>query len=103
MSQGLGEQRSVPFGAVYVRLDLAKGDRPFRKPAIMIENQVEGILPSLIREALLGLAMIFAKTVAIAVAVMIDPSKGCPGVRPQRAYRLEIAGAREMLPEQQQE
>ena len=102
-SQSPGEQRSVSFGAVYVRLNLAKGDRPFRKPAIMMENRVEGILPSLIREALLGLAMIFDETVAIAVAVMIDPGKRCLGVRPQRAHRLEIAGAPEILPEQQQE
>src|SRR6202042_2509297 len=103
MSQSLGEQRSVSFGAVYVRLDLAKGDRPLRKPAIMMENRIEGILPSLIREALLGLAMIFDEAVAVAVAVMIDPGERCLGVRPQRAHRLKIAGAPKILSEQQQE
>ena len=97
------QQGSVPLGAVHIGLHLAQRDRSFRSAAVAMENRVVRILPSLIREAVLGLAVVFDEAVAVAIPVAIDPSQRGFGIRPQRAHRLEIAGADEIFAEQQHE
>ena len=72
-AQRLGEHRGMPLGAVHVALDLAEGDRPFGQPAVVMKDRVEGVLPTLIGQPVLRLAVIFDEAVAVAVAVAIDP------------------------------
>jgi hypothetical protein len=103
MSKSFGQHRGVPFGAVYVGLDLAERDRALRQATVVMEDRVERILPSLVRKALLGLAVIFDETVTVTIAVSFDPGERCLDVRSQKAHRCKVAGPPEILPEQQQE
>ena len=61
------------------------------------------ILPSLIGQALLRLPVIFDEPVAVAIAVGVDPAQRRLGVRPQGAYGGQVAGAHEVLAQQQHE
>ena len=93
----------VPLGTVDVRLHFAKRDRTFRSAAVAMENRVVRVLPTLIRETILGLAVIFDEAVAVAIPISIDPLQRRFDIRPQQPHRIEVAGAVEIFAEQQHE
>src|SRR6202012_167377 len=63
----------VALRPVNVGLHFAKRDRPLGHAAILMEYGVVGVLPALIGESLLGLAVVLEEAIAVAVAVAIDP------------------------------
>ena len=87
--------------AVHIGLHFAQRDRTLRELAAAMEDGVLGILPTLIGEAGIGLAVVFDEAVAVPVTVSVDPIERCLRVRPERAHRLQIAGAGVVLAEQQ--
>jgi len=61
------------FSIVGVALDFTSGARRGCQGAIVEENGVPGVFPALVVQAQRGFAFIFDITVAIAVAVVVDP------------------------------
>src|SRR6267154_6746741 len=57
------------FGAIYVGLHLAEGDRRRGQRAVTIEDGVVRIFPSLLRQSLFSLGLILNKAVFIFVSV----------------------------------
>ena len=68
-----------------------------------MEDRVVRILPALINQSTLVLAMIFDKTIAIRVTMGIHPIKCGLDMRPQLPHRFEIAGTLEVFASQQNE
>src|ERR1700730_6996865 len=103
MAEHRGDRRAVPFRAVDVGLYFAKRDGSLGVLAVAMEHRVLGVLPSLIGKPLLGLAVVFDETVAVAIAVGIAPRKTGRRIRPHRPHGFEVAGARKIFAEQQHE
>ena len=57
-----------------------------------MENGVVGVFPPLLHQSVLGAPRIFDKTIAIAVAVVVDPFQCRQDIRPQFAQKFEIRG-----------
>src|SRR5438552_12966010 len=73
------ETRHAAAGVQAVSLDLDQRDRRLGRRAVQMGNAVPGILPPLVSQAPLGLALVLDEPVAVLVAVLVDPAQGCLG------------------------
>src|SRR5262249_57078804 len=73
LAEALGAARRQELAAVDIALHLGERDRPLREPAVGMEARVQGILPALVGEALLGGAVVFDEAVAVGIARSVDP------------------------------
>ena len=97
------QRRCVPLGAIHVGLNFAQSNWPLGQAAVLVEDGVVRILPTLIDQTLGVLALIFHKPVAVRVAINVDPMKGRLDIRPQLPNRFEISGAFEVFADQEHE
>ena len=73
------QTRATQPRVVGVALELARRARCGRKRAVVEQNGIPGVLPTLVLEAEFGLALVLDVAVAISIAVLIDPLDGVPG------------------------
>ena len=85
--------RDAFFGGVDVRLHLAQRDGPGGQPAVIVENGIVRVFPSLLHQSVLGAPRVFHEAVAIAVAMLVDPLQGGEDVRPDFAQEIQIRRA----------
>src|SRR6185312_7890945 len=84
---GRGDMRSIGIG-----LHFAKRDRPFRDAPVGVEHGVARVLPSLLQETARRAPLVFDESVAVPIAVVLDPRERRPAVRPDRLDEGEIVG-----------
>src|SRR5947208_9080161 len=72
MIQRRRQRRGVSLGAINVGLNFAKSDRTFGQAAVLVEDGVVRILPTLIDQPFGILALIFYKAVTVRVAISVD-------------------------------
>src|SRR5208283_5473817 len=65
--------RATSPGVVDIALQLAKGFRPLHQRAVRIDDAIRRILPGHVLVADWRSRLIFLKTVAVAVAIVVDP------------------------------
>src|SRR6266576_1133868 len=82
------------LGSVKVALHFAQSDWSFGRRTVGVENRIMRVLPTLMDETEFRLASVFHETVAIDVAIMIDPCKRALDVRPNRLNERAITRAR---------
>src|SRR6266404_1484573 len=95
-----GKAGGAHLGVVYVALDLA--GRPGRRRDLAVGEQdgVPGILPALVLQPRIGVALVLDVAVPVAIAAAIDPRQRGARVRLQIAHQLGIAGPPLVLVEQ---
>src|SRR5215470_10425084 len=103
MPQRRGQRRRVPFGAINVGLHLAQRDRPLGCTAILVKDRVVRVFPTLINQTVRVLTLVFYESVAVRIAIGIEPAERSLDVRPELPDGVEITGAFEILAEQQHE
>ena len=74
-AEPLRATRRQPLGGEHIALHLGQRDIAFGQRAVGMEDRVEGILPALVAQPLVGRALIFDKAVAVGVAGAIDPAQ----------------------------
>src|SRR5262249_34671059 len=87
-----GAAGSQTLGGVHVALYFGEGDRRRRGGSVGVEDGIEGILPTLIDEAVLAGALVFQEAIAIGVSRAVDPCQRSVDRGPQRLERLQIPG-----------
>ena len=92
-AQSARQASGVALGGEHVALHFAQRDRALGQLAVGVEDRVLRVLPALVAEAALAPGGVLDETVAVAVAVVVDPAQRRLQVRPDRADGLEVAGA----------
>src|SRR5690606_25368253 len=92
LAERLRELRGTPLRVVDVALHLAERDRALGKRAVRVRDTVERVLPALVRESPRRLSPILDESVAVRVAVLVDPCKRALDVRPNSPQTLDVAG-----------
>ena len=93
MAQIRGYSRDAVLGRVYIGLHLAERNGTNGETAIAIEDRVTRIFPSLLHQAVICLSRIFDKSVAVAIAINVDPFKSSKNVRPDFAEKLGVGSS----------
>ena len=88
-----GEGRPLSASGVHIALDLAERDRPRGQRAVLVEDRVTGILPSLIDKSVRRKAEVLDEAVPIPVPVPLHPRERELDVRPNAADQVQIPGA----------
>src|SRR5215207_5978142 len=83
-----GEERPGNVRGVHVALYLAECDWRFGERAIGKVDAVQGVLPPLVSQAAICLALVLDETITIAVAIGEYPLQSAVGVRDQRVNLL---------------
>jgi hypothetical protein len=68
-----------------------------------MEHRVPGVLPALVDEAAVTAPAILDETVAVGVAVLVDPDDRGLDVRPDRIQRVSIGGVLPVEPGERDE
>lgn len=76
------DRRGSALRAVDIGLHLAERDRRLGEPAVGVEYGIVAVFPTLIDESGRRFPVILDKTVAVAIAIPVDPPKGALNVRP---------------------
>src|SRR5690606_6941230 len=76
ITQAHGRFRRLDPGVVGIPLNLTKGYWAFCQGTVLIKNGIMRILPPLICESLRGLGGVFKESVAVNVAILVDPFHG---------------------------
>src|SRR5262249_48573042 len=92
---GGGDLGRQALCGVDVALHLAERDRAFRVAAVGVEYGIAGVLPPLVCQPGFA-ALIFDTSVAVPIAVSVDPMQRSLDVRPQLRNGGEVTGALEI-------
>ena len=68
-----GAARRQPLGGEHITLHFGQRDMAFGKPAVGVEDRVEGILPALIGKPQVAGAPVLDKAVVVGIAGTVDP------------------------------
>ena len=96
LGEDVRDPRCMRLRGERIGLNLAQCDRPLGQSAIRVEDQIIGILPALVGEAVLAFPRIFDEPVAVPIAIFVDPAQRRPDVRPDRPDCIDVAGAVEI-------
>ena len=95
-SQPREAARAAP-GRVHIPLNLTERDRAVGQAAILVEDRVVRVLPALLHEAVRRVPLVFDESVAVDVAVPVDPLQRRLNVRPDAIDQLAVAGPQVVL------
>src|SRR5438132_7544888 len=85
------QTRASTFRVVHVPLDLTRGAWQLRVGPVREENRVPRILPTHVLETGVGVpALVLDVSVAVAIAVIVDPSQCGPGIRLELSHQIDI-------------
>ena len=94
------QSRTADLRVVHIPLDLARRPRQLRVGAVREQDGVPGVLPALVFQPGFHVTLIIDVAVTVAVAVIVDPFQGGPGLQLEVPDELVVTGPPGVLVEE---